>query len=303
MKRVLVTGGTGFIGKWTLAPLLARGFEVHVVGTNPPVLLLDAITFHHCNLLDSTTHIQLMQKVKPTHLLHAAWYAEHGKFWNAVENISWLTASISLATAFYAHGGHRLLGVGTCAEYSWNDNQCEEGVTAEIPVTFYGKIKKSTFDCLQKIAETHQQSFAWARIFSPYGEFETKARLIPYIISQLLQGDTAACTHGNQTRDFMHVSDIGEALAELLDSDLAGSINIASGVPVKIKDVVQQIAAQLAGENLVKFDEMTASAYSPSYIVASVNRLNHELKWMPKLSLEQGLLRTIAWWRQALKID
>lgn len=299
-KVVLVTGASGFVGKWTLAPLIERGFDVHVVTSRANISFSDAIHVHQYNLLDCTTHTKLIQAIHPTHLLHAAWYTENGKFWDAVENVTWLKATIALAETFYAEGGKRLLGVGTCAEYDWNDGICEEGVTTEAPSTFYGKIKKTTFDCLQKLSQVQNKSFVWARIFYPYGEFETKTRLIPHVILHLLQKKEAACSHGQQIRDFMHVSDIGDALAALLDSELTGAINTASGAPVKIQEVVQLLGEQLTEEKLIKLGAIADALHSPPSIVANINRLKTELKWKPKLSLEEGLLRTIAWWRQGL---
>lgn len=302
MKRILVTGGAGYIGKQTLVPLMERGYEVHVISTRTLDSPNNNVIFHHANLLDCHEHSPLINRIRPTHLLHSAWYTQNGKFWDSIENVFWLKASISLVEAFFSAGGHRLVGVGTCAEYDWNEGWCREGMTLEMPASLYGKIKKSTFDCLTALANFHKTSFAWARIFFPYGEAEAKERLIPSVVTNLLQGKEAKCTHGNQIRDFLHVNDIGYALAAVVDSEISGAINVASGIPIKIQEIVNKIALILNRENLVRLGAIPEPANSPPSIVANIDRLRYEMNWSPRLSLDEGLLRTIAWWRECVPV-
>lgn len=297
MKRVLVTGGAGFIGRQVIMPLLARDFEVHIVSTRPVPSSYQQVHMHQANLLDSTTHHALMSKIQPTHMLHAAWYTQNGKFWDAVENVYWLQASISLMQMFLRYGGERVLGLGTCAEYDWQEGMCEEGVSLENPSSLYGKLKKATYEGLYALAADAQQSFVWGRIFCPYGEYEASARLIPYVINCLLNDTPARCTHGLQVRDYLHVYDIGQALAMLLDSKMTGVVNVASGIPVSIRDVVMRIGTILKKPELILLGAIDEPTYSPQRIIANVSRLKEALNWSPQLSLDEGLLRTISWWR------
>ncbi len=302
-KRVLITGGAGFIGKHILTPLIQRNYEVHVVSSRTTSLSRNDIILHQSDLLDCNQHQTLINKIRPTHLLHAAWYTENGKFWEAIENVYWLKATISLAEAFYKSGGQRLLGVGTCAEYDWTDGLCIEGKTSENPSSLYGKVKKSAYDCLHALNQTYASSFAWGRIFFPYGPEEDKKRLIPYVISTLLNGNEAKCTHGNQLRDFLHVSDMGDALAAVLDSNIRGPINIGSGHAITIREIVTTIAQKLNREKLVLFGSIPEPAHSPQKILADVNKLKNEVGWSPKLSLDDGLISAISWWRNLETIN
>ncbi len=302
-KKILVTGGAGFIGQQTVPLLIERGYDVHLA-VRKQTCFSYPVTTHQVDLLDCHQHLPLIRAIRPTHLLHAAWYTENGKFWDAIDNIGWLKASISLAEIFYEEGGQRLLGLGSCAEYDWNeisDGCFLEGKTAENPASLYGKIKKSTYECLKALAQFYSREFVWARIFFPYGPAESKKRLIPYVITNLLQGKLANCTHGNQMRDFLHVNDIGHALVAVLDSSMTGAVNIGSGSAVTIRDVILQIAKILDREELIRLGAMAEPAYSPPKILANVDRLKKEIDWMPQLSLEQGLLNTIYWWQKSLQ--
>ena len=97
VTRVIVTGATGFIGRGALAPLLARGLEVHAVTSR--MLLPDepaGVHWHHADLLAPPAARELMAEIAPSHLLHLAWYAEPGAFWNSPENLHWVEASLRL---------------------------------------------------------------------------------------------------------------------------------------------------------------------------------------------------------------
>src|SRR5687767_2392594 len=118
-RRVLVTGANGFVGRQTLAPLIARGFDVHAASRRPrPGELGDiAVTWHQADLLDRDARRELLGGIAPSHLLHAAWYLEPGKYTGSPLNLDWVVASIDLARRFEAEGGRRVVSVGSCFEY------------------------------------------------------------------------------------------------------------------------------------------------------------------------------------------
>jgi nucleoside-diphosphate-sugar epimerase len=99
-------------------------------------------------------------------------------------------------------------------------------------------------------------------------------------------------------RDFLYVEDVGDALAALLDSDVAGPVNIGSGVPVSVKDLVMCIAARLGRPDLVRLDVLPTRPDEPTRLVADVRRLTDEVRWRPARDLGEGVDRSIAWWRR-----
>ena len=141
MKRVLVTGAGGFIGRQVVSELLRRGDEVHAADL-PGSPSLDAVS-HPVDLLDEPMVDELIPRVEPTHLVHLAWYAEHGKFWNSPLNLDWLKASEKLFRSFAAHGGKRAVFAGTCAEYDWSNSRLSEDATPSNPATLYGTCKNN----------------------------------------------------------------------------------------------------------------------------------------------------------------
>jgi len=295
-KKVLVTGASGFIGRACLAPLVRRGFEVHAASARPSRIDAPHVTWHRHDLLVPGEPERLVEAVRPSHLLHMAWYAVPGQYWTAPENMDWVAASAALARAFERAGGQRFVGTGSCAEYAAGDADCDERTTPLEPPTFYGTCKLATSRVVGAFARG-RFSFAWGRMFFLYGPHEDPSRLMPGVITSLLDGRDALCTAGTQIRDFLYVDDVGDAFAALLASDVEGAVNIASGRPVRIADAVMEIARQLDAVGRVKLGARPMPAGEPPAITAVTSRLRDEVRWSGARDLDRGLADTIAWWR------
>lgn len=294
MRKVLVTGGTGFIGRHSLPLLRHAGYEVHAVSGSRAAQTSDGVIWHSTDLLNPDALADLVHKVKPSHMLHFAWYAIPGKFWTASENLDWVRATVGLMQAFHAEGGERFVAAGSCAEYDWSFGRCSELTTPCRPATLYGSAKYSTQLLLEAWAKQTGMSSAWGRVFFLYGPDEYPARLVPSVINALLQEEPARCTHGEQVRDFMHVEDVAAAFVALLGSEVKGVVNIASGTPLPLKQLVHAIADQMNRRDLVQLGAIPASAGDPAELIADVGRLQNEVGFRPRHGLEEGIALTVA---------
>ena len=303
MKKVLLTGATGFVGRHCLPSLLASGYEVHAVSSKVPPRSTAGQRWHQADLLDTKQVAEVVATVQPTHLLHLAWYAVPGKYWTSTENLRWVQASLSLLQAFALNGGRRVVAAGSCAEYDWDYGYCSEKVTPLRPATLYGVCKNSLRNMLGAFAEQADLSAAWGRIFFLYGPHEYPERLVASVIRSLLQDEPARCTHGNQIRDFLYIQDAADAFVALLESEVTNSVNIASGQPVALKEVINKIARKLNRQELIQLKVIPAPANEPSLLAADVSRLAKEVNWAPKYSLCEGINVTIEWWRHHLNLD
>jgi nucleoside-diphosphate-sugar epimerase len=301
VKKVLVTGANGFIGRQCVPFLLAAGYEVHGIALEKDLPAQPDLFWHCADLLDKNSMDDLILRIKPSHLLHLAWYTAHKKYWTAPDNHAWVKAGIDLTRAFQACGGTRAVMAGSCAEYEWKHGCCFEDATPLVPATLYGACKNELRQKFEKLSESHRVSTAWGRIFFVYGPGEHPDRLVPSVIRSLLRGTPVACSDGCQVRDFSYVEDVASSFAALLDSDVRGAVNIASGMPVAVKEIINTIAVKLNRPDLIEFGKLPVSPGDPLLLSANVRKLKIDVGWSPQYSLSQGLDKTIAWWKEHLQ--
>lgn len=299
MRRVLVTGATGFVGRHALAPLVARGYEVHAVSSKGPTDDSPGeVRWHVADLLDPVAGPAVVERVAPTDLLHLAWYAEPGAFWRSTENLRWVAASLALLRAFAAAGGTRAVLAGTCAEYAWEDEtHCIERTTPLEPATLYGAAKHGLHVVAEAFAAEAGISFAWGRIFFLFGPHEDPRRLASSVARSLLNGERAETSHGEQLRDFLYAPDLADAFATLLASDVVGAVNVASGEPVAIRDVVQEIGDATGHPELLAIGARSANLSEPQVLTADVARLRGEVGWAPPAARGERIEKAVGWWR------
>ena len=304
MKRVLLTGASGFVGRQTILPLVNRGFEVHCVHRtkkSETISEMKHVTWHQTDLLNGNDVKKLFDSVSPTFLLHLAWEVTPGTYLESIKNYDWLVSSLHLLQEFAESEGTKAVCAGTCFEYDLASGYCTEYLTPTLPSTYYGSCKHHLQSIGEKYADKKGFDFAWGRIFYPYGPYEYPTRLVPSIIQSLLKDEPAQSTHGNQVRDFLHVADVADAFAAILDSEVNGIINIGSGKPVSIRQLVMQIAQLLGKEEDIQLGALPARENEPPFIVADTGRLQKEVQWSQKYTLADGIMDTISWWKETGK--
>jgi len=301
MKRVLVTGARGFIGGHCLPLLDAQGYEVHAISTKEPHQGdMPNVAWHRCDLLDGNQIENVVAHVKPTHLLHLAWYTVPRDYWTSIENLRWVHASLHLIQAFTRQSGRRIVAAGSCAEYDWTDGRCSEATTPLRPATLYGACKLGVQTVLDAYCRQLGMSCAWGRVFFLYGPRENAERFVPSIIRSLLKGAPARCSHGNQIRDFLYVRDVASAFVALLGCEASGAINIGSSQPIALKDIARMIAEKLGAPELLELGALPAMTDDLPLLIADATRLKSETTWTMDYDWETGLDETIAWWRANL---
>ena len=296
MKRVLLTGAGGYIGRHMPKDLIARGYEVHAISRDAPEDPANII-WHSTDLLDTSATRSLLEKIGATHLMHLAWVTEPGVYLHSSQNKAWLGASKSLLESFVEYGGHRAVLTGTCAEYDWTNGHCVENVTPLRAKSLYAETKLAFRDAAYKLTETRELSVAWARVFFSFGPHERAERLVPAVIHALLAGERAKCVDGSLIRDFMYVPDIASAMVAVLDAGFCGDINIASGKPLTLEDLITRIAGKLDAADRVDFGHYPRRPDDPQKITAAVSHLTEEIGWAPEHDLDSAIDKTIDWWR------
>jgi nucleoside-diphosphate-sugar epimerase len=302
MHKVLVTGASGFLGRHCLPLLISKGYEVHALSRRPAAMEAPGVSWHEGDLLRPGCASGLIGELRPDSLLHLAWCVAPGKFWEALENVEWLRASLEMLSAFTASGGKRIVGAGSGAEYDGSGGECKEDSTRLLPATLYGTSKHALERIIHSLGWRTGLSSAWGRIFCLYGPHEYPSRLVASVVQSLLRGEPALCSEGTQVRDFLHVEDVAAAFVALLESEVQGAVNIGSGDPVTVKNLIEEIGRQTGRPELLRFGARDASG-EPLRVWANVERLANEVGWAPRYDLKDGIRQTIEWWRSSMRVS
>jgi nucleoside-diphosphate-sugar epimerase len=248
------------------------------------------VVWHHADLLAPGAPESLVARVQPAVVLHFAWNVTPGEYWTSEQNHAWRAATAALARAHFEAGGRRFVGAGTCAEYDWSAGLCDELTTPLEPATLYGEAKLGAWHDVAASAAAAPRAgatAAWGRVFWMFGGDEHAARLVPSVARALLAGKPALCTHGEQLRDFLHVDDVAGAFVALVTSNVEGAVNIASGQPHLVRDVIYGIATRVGRPDLVRLGARPTT--DPPVVTATTVRLANEVGWRPTRTFEQAL--------------
>jgi nucleoside-diphosphate-sugar epimerase len=279
-KRALLTGAGGFVGRQVVAPLRALGFEVH------------APTRAQADLLDEAAQAALLRDLRPTILIHCAWYVEHPTFWTAPENDRWADASLALARRFAEQGGRRFVGIGSCAEYADRDGADDQPwpETRRIaPATPYGQAKARLAAALAALPI----ATAWARLFLMFGPGEPPGRLVPSIIAALAEGRPALCGSGRPVRDFAPTAHLGRAIAALAAHHVTGPVNIASGEPRAIAAIARLLGEAAGRPDLIRLGALPDRPNEVPFMVADITRLRGMVGFADPPDVDNALRRMV----------
>lgn len=300
--KVLVTGATGFIGRHAVDALARRNFEVHALCHVHPGDSTAAM-WHQADLLVPGAARAICREIRPSHLLHFAWYAAHGSFWESDANTLWLEASSELVSAFLESGGERIVGIGSCAEYARSDFPCSELHTPLTPVTLYGRAKNELRSRIANVVERYGAGYAWARIFHLFGPGEHSERLVPALIHAARTRTSVDCTDGDQLRDFLYAADVADACASITAAAVDGPINVGSGRYTRLRELVALVENATGVRGFARLGARSSRPGDPAVLVPAVARLHQEVRWTPPATLEERLREMAQLWQDPRAIE
>ncbi len=301
-SAVLVTGGLGFIGSHLVRRLMAEGCEVHVFGnteTHNVSDILDKIKIHDVDLRRFEDVKRSVEKIKPLKIFHLAAYVNVSR---TIEPEMMINnnfgGTVNLIKAAESVDYDCFINTGTCEEYGTNPVPFTEDQVPN-PVSPYSVSKvKTTIFCQSYQKETGRPVIT-LRPFLTYGPFQRNNFLISYVITSALFKNEIKTTKGEQAREFNYVSDIidGYVLASMSDSAVGEIINIGNGKEYKIRDVIGKIL-NLVGSKVKVDNALPYREGEAMHFYCSNEKARRLLGWRPKTSLDDGLKKTIEWYKQ-----
>ena len=283
--RILVTGGTGFLGGALVRRALKAGLDVAVLSRKPMPSMGPRIRW----LAGSMAEVPWaeVERFGPAVVVHAAWLTTPGAYMESPENADWLRWSLGFVSRLPGLGVRRLVALGTCIEYAITGKPLREDSTPLSPASAYARAKAELHRGLAGELSGTGVGVAWARIFYPYGPGEHPARLASALVSKIRAGEVLRLRTPRSTKDYIHVEDVGAALMALVGSRAEGAFNVGTGVGVTIEDFARALAG-LAGRPELVETEGAAVGDPLDHVVADASRLR-SLGWEPQVALVDGL--------------
>ena len=273
---VLLTGATGFVGRYLLQELTSRGCQVRAIVRKGKEAALgnvrgieSLVSTPDLFAMDTAWWASACENVDT--VIHAAWYVKAGQYLTSPTNLDCLVGTLQLAKGAAQAKVSRFVGIGTCFEY----DLARGVVTVETPLrprTPYAATKASAFMALAQFFPYQEVKFAWCRLFYLYGDGEHEQRLVPYLHRMLKAGQTAEITDGDQVRDFLDVREAARMVVEVALSNEIGGVNICSGIPITVRQLAEQVADHYGRRDLLRFGSRRGDRFDPPYVVGAVGK-------------------------------
>lgn len=297
-KKVLVTGGAGFIGSAMVAKLNGRGDEVHVLdnlsfGRRELAGVPDA-RFHRVDIRDRAAVRAVLMAERPEVVLHLA--AVHFiPYCNAhpaeAADIN-IMGTINVLDACEAAGSVRQVFVAsTAAVYPICDHAVAETHESG-PMDIYGVTKLATEKMASEFHHRTGTPVSVGRFFNAFGPNETNPHLFPEIQRQVLAGQrTLKLGNLEPKRDFIHTADMARAVLALLDADKRGveAFNIGRGIEYSVREVVQAFERQLGEPLHIEIDPARVRKVERMHLLADVSKLKAVTGWAPEWGIDEGV--------------
>jgi nucleoside-diphosphate-sugar epimerase len=295
--RVLVVGGTGFIGTHIVKEALVRGLQVTIISKNHKALS-DRIKDIEYLSTDISNKDSLYNQLKDKifhHVINLGGYVDHSNYSSGGEKVFdvHFNGTINLINCINKDSLRSFIQIGSSDEYGANVAPQNES-QRESPISPYSFAKTTTTHFLQMLYRTEQFPVVILRPFLVYGPGQGMERFIPQVVNGCIEGKKFPISEGKQLRDFCFISDFVRSIFSSIDNTEAYGevINIASGEPISIKDVVTKIQ-NIVATGRPQFGKAAYRDGENMELYADITKAKKLLNWQPKISLEEGLKRTI----------
>jgi UDP-glucose 4-epimerase len=287
--RILIVGGAGFVGRHLTTRLRSLEYEVmtlDVASSDIKKNLLD-LTASDLEGFDWVVNLAAQTDVALAIASPRYTYEQN------------LLGTLALLEAVrYAQAKPRLMQISSESAYGAvpaNRVPIREEESLN-PPNAYSASKAAAEMAVQTYVRQYELKTAILRCSTMFGEGASKWQVVPKFISRALEGLPIEIEGGDQTRDFNYVGNTVEAMSRVIQSDVQGLWNVASGREVSIRELAEKII-ELAGSKSRLVQKPWRPGEKGLRLVLSIDKAKRDLDYSPAVSLEEGLRRTIDWYK------
>jgi len=296
-NKLLIVGGTGFLGLNVATKALKKGYKVTIISKNKTCLSkrLKDIEYISVDIRNKKSLFSKLKNKSFNHVINLGGYVDHSDYFNGGSNVfdAHFYGTINLINWLRNKPLLSFIQIGSSDEYGSNKAPQKESQREE-PISPYSCAKVAITHFLQMIYKTQKFPAVILRLFLVYGVGQKDNRFIPQIINGCIKKKFFPVSDGNQLRDFCYIEDVVEAIfLSLNNKKIYGEvINIAHGKPTLVKKVVKMIVNKL-GFGRPNFGKIKYRNLENMKLYADISKAKKFLKWKPAIQLDKGLELTI----------
>ncbi len=307
-KRVLVTGGSGFIGSHLVHHLLGMGARVGVSARYGNLVKNERLRdcWNRIEVIEADLRnrgaLAALRDFDPDVVFHLAAYIHVGESFRQVEECFDVNAKGTANLLDVCPGREAFVYMSSSEVYGHQETVPFVETMCPQPKSPYAitKYAGELYCRMKQRMKAPGPRIVIVRPFNTFGPYQSSKAIVPELILDCLLGRPVRTTPGEQTREFNYVGNVVDGLvaAALHPGEIEGPVNIAAGEEVRIRDLVAKIASLTATRSSV---EVGALPYRPNEIwrmYADGSRARELLAWRPGVSLDEGLRLTVDWFRR-----
>tara|TARA_B100000989_G_scaffold49912_1_gene32897 strand:- start:7358 stop:8278 length:921 start_codon:yes stop_codon:yes gene_type:complete len=299
-KKILITGGTGFIGFHLALFLTKKNWTVHSLSKSKPKNFrkIDKVKYIYCDIRKKNN---LKKKLDDyyDYIVNLSGYVDHSKNSSIIK--THFNGCKNLASLFIHKKIQKFVQVGSSIEYGkLKSPQVENKKNSQLTNSVYGKAKLLSTKFLIGLYEKYSFPVTIIRLYLVYGPKQDINRVIPITIKNALENKKFDCSSGLQLRDFIFIDDVINAIIKILRNKKTNGeiLNIGLNKPIRIKELIQKIC-NLVGAGRPIFGKILMRKDEIKSLYPNISKAHKILKWRPKVSLNTGLKRTIKYYKNA----
>jgi dTDP-glucose 4,6-dehydratase len=294
-KKILIVGGTGFIGHHLAKKSLKKGWKVTSISSNPPkkIRYLPKVKYIRC---DITNKALLKKKISQNfdYVVNLGGYVDHSNKKKVL--LSHYNGCKNLSEIFLKKMPSSFIQIGTSLEYGASNSPQKENIKCNLKSikSTYGKAKLLSSMHVINLFKKKKFPSTVLRLYLVYGPKQDVNRFLPTIIKGCIQNKKFPSSKGEQLRDFLYVDDAAEAIIKsLINKDARGEIiNIGSGKPKIIKNVIEKVK-KISKGGKPQYGDFKLRKFDIPKLFPNVEKARNKIKWKPKVSFEKGIRKTI----------
>jgi len=297
--KILIPGGTGFLGYHLCLFFVKKKWKVFSISKSKTKKnkKIKGVKYIYCDVSDKKNLKKKLDNYYD-YVVNLSGYVDHSKN-NSITKTHFQGCK-NLIYNFKKKRPKKFIQIGSSIEYGKLESPQKEIFLKKID-TFskYGNAKLASTFFLLSIFKENSYPISIIRPYLVYGPNQDNNRVIPFVINNSLEGNIFNCSSGSQLRDFLYIEDFVKAVYKSLKSTKNNGevINIGSGKPVKIKSLILKIK-NLIGKGRPKFSKIQIRSDEPVKLYPDILKAKKLLNWRPKITLEQGLKKTINFYKK-----